>query len=63
LSCRIRKSPLKPYWLQGGARGSIGPAWAGVGAARNANAVIAVAAANNWDLFMVVTCDIGILFD
>src|SRR3977135_2446270 len=62
-SCLIEKSPTNAYWLQGGARGSgnIGPACAGAGTARNPTALIAVAAANNWDLFMMVTCDIGIL--
>jgi hypothetical protein len=42
-----------------GARGSIGCACAGGETVRNPTALIAVAAASNWDLFTLVNCDIG----
>jgi hypothetical protein len=53
------KSPLNTYWLQAGARGSIGCARAGGETVRNPIVVSAVAAASNWDLFTLVNCDIG----
>jgi hypothetical protein len=54
------KSPGKAHWLQAGARGSIGRACAGGETVKNnPTALIAVAAASNWDLFTMVTCDIG----
>jgi hypothetical protein len=53
------KTPSKPYWLQGGSRGRIGCACAGGETVRNPTALIAVAAASNWDLFTMIACDIG----
>jgi hypothetical protein len=59
LSCLSVKSPLKTYWLQAGARGSTGCACTGGETVRNPIVVIAVAAASNWALFTLVSCDIG----
>jgi hypothetical protein len=60
LDCLSEKFPGKPHWLQAGARGSIGCACAGGETVRNnPTAVIAVAAASNWDLFTMINCDIG----
>ncbi len=52
------KSPLKTYWAQGGARGSIGRLRGGCDGEEPPAAAITVALANSWDLCEMVVCDI-----